>query len=74
MTVGAGGGGGQPLVHAWPAGQHVSEAPLPQGVVLLGQPHVFVAALAQATPDGQQALPHSDVPVGQQPPVDGRTQ
>jgi hypothetical protein len=64
-------GGGQPELHAAPAGQHLRLAPLPQGVVLGGHPQMPLARSRQATPDAQQAVPQGVDPFGQQQPPPG---
>ena len=55
-----------PGPHAWPAGQHVREAPLPQGVVPAGHPQRPRLASTQAMPLWQQLVPQGVTPLGQQ--------
>jgi hypothetical protein len=64
-------GGAQPEVQAVPAGQHVRLAPLPHGVVPLGQPQMLLARSTQATPFAQQETPQGVEPFGQQQPPGG---
>lgn len=61
-------------LHGWPAEQHVRLAPLPQGVVPAGQPHVPLALSTQAMPALQQLGPHGVVPDAQQQWVVGSEQ
>ena len=62
-------GGGQPDVHAVPAGQQVGLVLVPHGVVPAWHPQVVVAASRHATPLVQQPSPHGVLPFGQQHPV-----
>jgi hypothetical protein len=52
--------------HATPAGQHVSDEPLPQCVIPAGHEHRPLTWSTQATPLLQQDGPHGVVPDGQQ--------
>ena len=53
-------------VQAVPAGQHLREVPLPQGVVPAGQPHTLWAMSTHAIPLAQHEKPHGVVPFAQQ--------
>jgi hypothetical protein len=58
-------------LHGVPAGQHVIEAPWPQGVVFAGQPQTPRLRSMQGTPALQHAGPQEVVPAAQQQPVAG---
>jgi hypothetical protein len=62
------------LRHVDPAGQHRVLAPVPHGVVPLGQPQMPLFLLRHATPDLQQDVPQGVSPGQQQVTVAGSEQ